>query len=465
MSAEKRFDMILGKQRARARLREFIGEHIFDRKNARVLCLPGENGREIEHVYRKLGFRDENIVGAEIDRHAAKGVRTHYPRIDLREGSLLDVVQKIVTSPDEPPFDVVSLDFCGNFTEEKFFPLRFLQMTGKLARRVVVASNLFAGREQTRGQQDLRSGYMQHLIGGASSEELAQFVYSTEAWADHATKQSDNVTLASARDHAARTAMINELTHYGPSCTMSRMHNIAISREDLERTLKSRGVNNESRRHIVPYVMTNPFTMPMGAVLAQTHELYEALLPILKNAPKAFKATIDSNSTPEVVALAWARKVGSAFSDDFGQAHVPIAEAAYSYINDAGHRMVSDYMLFQDNSEHLRRLPQAIAVDTEGGLFLDPDPDDFRPPHEYAQYICKIVQRYHKIPQLWTQGISARVDLGGGALPIDQDGMKEKIVKALKNGRTDDEIMAKYPVTVGTLRALKAHITMAKTPQ
>lgn len=97
MAEEKRFDMILGKQRARARLRDFIGKRLHSYRNGRVLCLPGEHGREIEHVYRKLGFQDRNIVGLEADAGAFQGVREHYPKITSHNETIDDYLSRVIS--------------------------------------------------------------------------------------------------------------------------------------------------------------------------------------------------------------------------------------------------------------------------------------------------------------------------------------------------------------------------------
>ena len=158
---EKRFDMILGKQRARARLREFIGKHLHSRKNARVLCLPGEHGREIEHVYRKLGFRDENITGIEADLASVKGVQEHYPHITVHEGTVAEYAKqeaiRCIESEAKPrPFSVVSLDYCGVFSRDKLEFLSTMAALGHLSDNVVIAVNLFAGRESQVNQKEMR---------------------------------------------------------------------------------------------------------------------------------------------------------------------------------------------------------------------------------------------------------------------------------------------------------------------
>lgn len=457
--------MILGKQRARARFREFIGAHLFARKNARVLCLPGENGREVEHVYRKLGFRDENIVGVEMDARAARGVRTHYPRIEVREGELLDVVGDIVTSKSESPFDVVSLDFCGNFSPEKILALSLLQTTGKLADRCIVGTNFFAGREQKHTQLAIRGNYAAHLQSLASSAERAKFVTAGDAWGESIRARAGGAKLNDARDDAIRSAIIQEMTHDGPMLLLSRQYHVTVQEAALDAHLKDRGMSREMRQQLVPMALKEDggkmLYGPQFALDIRMFEMRKALEALIRAHPGAWR--IPESDDPGAVALSFARKAASAFLDEYGQAHVPVAHDGYSYINDAGHKMVSDYFLFQHHADALSALPRSMDIEDDGEIVLAPDPGTFWPPKAYVQYIYELSARYHAIPQLWVQKYKPRVDLGGGALPIDQDGMKAKIVKALKNGRTDDEVMAKFPVTKGTLSALRANITMGRT--
>ena len=155
----KRFDLDVGKRRLRKRWREFVKKRSFDRKQQRILCFPGEYGFEIEQVYRPLGFKDENIFGVERDPDAAKAIRSRYPKINLFEGEMVDFVNQY----EGPPFGVVSLDYCGHFSDDKMKPLMLLTAGGRLGDRCCVCLNLLAGREQTEDKETLRSLYARFL--------------------------------------------------------------------------------------------------------------------------------------------------------------------------------------------------------------------------------------------------------------------------------------------------------------
>jgi hypothetical protein len=455
---QRRFDMILGKQRARGRLREFIRANLFSYKNARVLCLPGENGREIEHVYRKLGFQDKNIVGVEMDPHAARGVRIHYPGIDVREGDLHSAVKAIVVSDKEEPFDVVSLDFCGQFSLDKLTCLRLLQTAGKLKNRCVIATNFFAGREKRHTQNVIRLEYSQAASEGESDEEAILALLNGE---EIATTIDSDVPLGVARDHAPRRATINELTHYAAMLRLSRVHRIVIGEREIDDLIRVRNRPITERADFIRFFMGNSSEAPGVACTLKIFELQNILETTLRMFPGAIRFT--NNNNPSTIAFALARRAMELFIHAYGRSQMLTAHAGYSYINDAGHKMISDFSAFRYHEDKLNRQPTIFVPDGCGSIELCPTPRSFGHPLAYVEYVNDVgllIARTLKRPNL--QPV-ARIDLGGGALPIDHGGTKNKIVAALKRGRTDDEIMAKWPVTIGTLRALRANITMGRT--
>lgn len=461
--SEKRFDTILGKQRARARLRDFIGKHLHERKQARVLCLPGANGREIEHVYRKLGFRDENIFGIESDADALPAVRAHYPRITVFHGTVNAFVESYVTDPNAPPLDVVSLDYCGNFDLSRLFCLRLLQTAGKLADNVIIATNFFAGREQAKRQRQLKDTVLAGLLGGGVSSKDRVAVEKTpgalDKILDTATEQAANTTLTNARDVAPFIATINELTHFGPYAYLYRCGLRALPRSWTSRIvdkfkLSSHDVFTES-----------PFEVPAVHMAKAREEVADCIRTTLTQLRRSGCDRLIGNdaSGDDVAAATTARQVLSAFQDKRGMAHVPVHWEPYSYVNDVGHRMVSDYMHFRHHRQKLAQIPDGVCIE-DGTLIPAQRPEDFNTPVAYLRYVLNIATQWSQLPQLFAQQRehTPRIDLGGGALPFDSERTKARVVELLKKGRTDDEILARFPITVGTLRALKANITMGR---
>lgn len=457
---QKRFDTILGKQRARARLREFIGTNLFSYKNARVLCLPGENGREIEHVYRKLGFQDKNIVGVEMDPSAARGVRSHYPNIDVREGDLHSVVKAIVTSGKEEPFDVVSLDFCGQFSLDKLTCLRLLQTAGKLKNRCVIATNFFAGREKQDAQYMIRLEYSQAACERQSDEEA---IFDLLNGGDIAATINSGVPLDVARDHAPRRATINELTHYAAMIRLWRAYGIVIGEREIDDLIRIRNRPITERADFIRFFVGSPTEAPGVACVLKMFELQNILEAALQMFPGALSFTNDGS--PSTIAFALARRAMELFIHVYGRSQMLAAHAGYSYINDAGHKMISDFCAFLYHEDKLNRQPTIFVPGEGGSIKLCPTPQSFGHPLAYVEYVNDVGLLIPKTLRREPNPLQpvARIDLGGGALPIDHGGMKNKIVAALKRGRTDDEIMAKWPVTIGTLRALRANITMGRT--
>jgi len=156
-AVSKRYDLDVGKQRSRAKLRKFIKKRLFNRKKAHVLCLPGSYGTEIESIYRKLGIPDHNIFGVERDPAAAKRIQERYPEINVYCGEMNHFIYEY----DGPPFDIVSLDYCGYYSPRRLAAVSLLAANHRLSRKAVIAVNFMAGREQARHQDQIR---LQHAL-------------------------------------------------------------------------------------------------------------------------------------------------------------------------------------------------------------------------------------------------------------------------------------------------------------
>jgi hypothetical protein len=425
----ERFDMILGKQRARARLRDFIGSHILSRKNARVLCLPGENGREIEHVYRKLGFRDENIVGVEMNPKAADGVRSHYPKIRLEVGDVREVTSRLLlVEPNEPPFDVVSLDYCGQFSEKRVDILRMLQAFNKIADRVVVATNFFAGREKKKAKEELRGYQYLDSIKRMNVVEHTRFVSRMINGEVDYTNNADpaaEIDVAAARDVSPFRAIVRNVRIDGP---------------------------------VARFVLTRDSTHKYTGLRLPTTMIRDAVVLATTFWP--------TNETVQVTPNEFASHIASilltVFIDKIGRAHHPDDCARYGYVNDAGHRMISDYLFFKSFSDKIKLFPDVLIAGKDPQWRLAVQPNDSLSALELismVQATMKLRDKYIPPPLQ----IPPRIDLGGGAFKIDDEKLRSKIIQSIKKGRSDEEILAKFPITIGSLRAFKANVTRERS--
>lgn len=463
----KRYEVDSGKARARARFREFLRPRIHNRKDQHVLCFPGEHGFEIEQVYRKLGFRDENIHGVERDPRAAKAIREKYPNITLFEGDLVD----FVTSYDGPPFAVASFDFCGHYGQDKMVPIAVLCARGLLQGRSVVGLNLLAGRETTKPQTHMRESYARMLLDRSSSLEDMSCPRIDEAIA--AVVEASGEDLAVVRDNAITHDLLAVMSYSMPAV-------FACWRFDLQKaagtafhltpsTEKSYSEKGELRLSNVRRVED-----PQGVALALQikHEAIAAINEELQlwGVPEAAKRSARQLGIPSAFFdYHLGRTLVMAWFDTYGRPLLPTALERYSYISNSGKRMVSDFVEVRSFEKAFQSLPEMVAPYTDS---KDPDAHRFRLtpcPNTLSQgdylerlrslvfgYADKIARHVKLEPDQWP----LREDLGGGPQTFDEEKAKNWALQLLRKGRQLGEVASKTHLSLGTLRALKAHLTM-----
>ena len=458
---EKRFDMILGKQRARARLREFIGKHLHSRKNARVLCLPGEHGREIEHVYRKLGFRDENITGIEADLASVKGVQEHYPHITVHEGTVAEYAKqeaiRCIESEAKPrPFSVVSLDYCGVFSRDKLEFLSTMAALGHLSDNVVIAVNLFAGRESQVNQKEMREALACRLSFERKDPRISNVTqYLSTARGAELDDARDVCTALNVEDFVCHQAAGRRMCFHGP---YSHCRHVKV--DWLSPTMRQSMVWSIEHNGLDQAKLLLGDHLPVFAIDACMNELIEQLAEAAKHLPPRMLA---NDSTDVIERRVWIQGIncGDFLVHKHGPGYYLTAAERYSYINDAGHRMNSDYLYFRRvDQQRINRIRDWAVVDDDGFLQVCPEICAMEPVEKilHIQALCQAFVPLLK-DEMKIDEVPERIHLGGGAIPMDSEKVRQRITHLIQRGKTDDEIMSRYPVTVGSLRAYRAHVT------
>jgi hypothetical protein len=132
--------------------------------------------------------------------------------------------------------------------------------------------------------------------------------------------------------------------------------------------------------------------------------------------------------------------------------------------------MVSDLFEFRTFREELNAIPFVVEPifhkerQTEHRFFLHPAPSDFPSVAAYVNHMmlkvgkpyAKICARIKSEASQWPE----RVDLGGKRQSFDEEKAKGRAIQLLKRGRDMLDVATKTHLSLGTLRALKAHLTM-----
>lgn len=130
----------------------FIARHLspFERRSAKVLCLPSLYCQNEVQLYLDLGFKPEKILAVEgtSDPEERKLFVENANKLGVRYelGDLIDILPKLDES-----FDVVSLDFLGGLCMKYMEILNYVS----LSNRALILVNTQAGRESREIQYRL----------------------------------------------------------------------------------------------------------------------------------------------------------------------------------------------------------------------------------------------------------------------------------------------------------------------
>ncbi len=463
----KRYDLDVGKRRMRREWRTFVKERSSFRKDARILCFPGEYGFEIEQCYRPLGFRDENIFGVERDPSVAKAIRQRYPKINLFEGELVDFVRQY----EGAPFSVVSLDYCGNFGADKIAPVGMMALRGMLAPRCVLAVNILAGREQKEDQENLRYLYARYLMDQRQSRGE---VLSLEEAVELVNEASAH-ELADVRDNAFTQDFLATLGYTVPALRVSVGQDLTKLRGTaFGLRFGARVVSNDGTHATVEGASPVNTDDRLNLAIMIKHEAIQDIREELRVTGVVQTAQANwrwMGMPPEFFEDDLGRMLVMAFYDQYGLPDLPVNLKRFSYVSESGKRMISDFVETRKMEQQLALIETLVApfrskADPSAHRFMlvpRPEKDDLR---EYLLRVRKMVRNYHDLvaqhvrtePDAWP----ARTDLGGGeAIPLNQERLKERVIGLAERGLSTEEIAQKVPyMQPGSIRAIKAHVTM-----
>lgn len=442
----KRYDLDLGKKRARKKLREFIKKRIFNRKDAQVLCLPGVFGTEIEDVYRKLGFKDPNIIGLERDVAAIPRLSERYPEVNILNASVSD----FATSYTGRPFDVVSVDYCGLASDDKIIPVLDLVRRGYISDRCVVHINVMAGREG----KDLQSNMFAAAAARQKELEKPEFHGTTLAGLEAAvaalgaTTHTHESSLHDARDGFLSSCLVKFVTAASqlPVCLERGLLNL------LFEVFADKDLVLNADLYLGPSWLANALGIKAATLISPE---IESMLR------RGFKVPVTREWLCTRLVQAWI--------DQRCQCLYPTAMERYSYVSESGRRMMTDLVEYRSMRREARSIHPGldVLIDDNGypGVALNPGVETFTSEFDYVAFlgrtvadITAVVRRQHWV--CW-DALPTRIDLGGGRAILTEDQVKEKLIRLIHAGKTNTQILKKFPTTSKrTLAALRAHVTM-----
>ncbi|PIZ52424.1 hypothetical protein COY27_00315 [Candidatus Woesearchaeota archaeon CG_4_10_14_0_2_um_filter_33_13] len=203
MAEVKSFKTDSAKQLWRERIVDFVRRHYSpgQLRNLQVLCLAGKEMQEVFEIYDQLGVKRRNIVSLE-------EITSEY-EAEKRLNESLDQPITVVNSPvtaylnqvQNRRFDIVCLDYCGYFDDERYLDISKLALRGLLGPRAILITNYQMAREGRIAQHGLRRTGLfvnehERLIH-ADPEQFKQFILDNVKIVDNETSLGDlrNITV------------------------------------------------------------------------------------------------------------------------------------------------------------------------------------------------------------------------------------------------------------------------------
>lgn len=213
MASVKSFSQDPAKKLWRERMVDFVRKHYTPNqiRNFRVLCFAGKEMAEVFDVYDPLRVKRKNVVSLECDRgeyeEQAKLNETLEQRIKVVPASALDYFSR---QPAQT-FDMISLDYCGYFNDEKVLTLNRIALNGWLSPKAVLFTNYQSGRENAIVQRALRitgvyAKAHKELVD-ADFEKHRKFVLNNTSATD------DDTSLETLRDSTIQCTPVAEMVH------------------------------------------------------------------------------------------------------------------------------------------------------------------------------------------------------------------------------------------------------------
>ena len=383
---------------------------------------------------------------------------------------------------DGPPFDIVSLDYCGNFGRDKIIPLAILSSRGLLSERCCLAVNLMAGREKAEDKESMRQLYGRYLQNLRQQQD-GQLIDLDEALAIVAKAGEEQ--LSAVRDSAMTQAITSSVSYLMPSlrvafdCELKKAQGTAfVLSSDATKDVDDNGrVCLSNVKLVGEDRMTVAQSIKHEAILHVNDELKSRGITDVARKQAMLDAYMGRKPLVphDFFEYHVGRTIVMMFYDQFGHPDFPYSIERYAYISESGKRMISDFVETRKFSQTLDRMPTMVAPlhhkeDPDKHRFvLHPDPDLSTPEKmtAYIKQLAKAVYYYagniaKHLQRTEADSWKPRVDLGGGdAIPVNEEKLKARVIELVKKGRTTEEIAQKVPyLQPGTIRAIRAHVTM-----
>ena len=402
-------------------------------RNFRVLCFAGKEMTEVFDVYDELGVKRKNVVSLECDTREYDAMcavnDSLEKRIKIVPASALDYLSR---QPLQP-FDLISLDYCGYFNDEKNLILDRIALHGWLSPRSVLVTNYLKGREtkMVRDSFEHSSLYIKEKIGlsSLSAEEFGDLYRRIGE-----EESADSFDLADTRDAIVQTVPIQKMFNgsgfWNTSLFRTWINSFSPDTRDLLERIR-KDVNDGKCKQIMSYLQ------------------------------RVFEESANNNTTKMFLLLLSTSEI---------RQYVLKEHEAYAYVSDSGAPMISDFYLFQQpilppTCQNPRKVVNYFVEDEGMRIRVKDDKAAIKMLRAFEEFVFKTFpeQRVEDMSSIERVVLEAERESSGSAAKrkttTSKKSMREVIYSALSAATPDIEIIAAYGVTKMQLAGYKAAYT------
>ncbi len=139
----------------------------------RVLCLAGADLWEYNEIYSHLPrMREKNLTVVERNKLNARLIKASLPNAEVYAGELLDYVNQT-----DKKFDVISLDFCSEFTPQIAEILKAIRHRELLADKGVIILAVSGQREKKAAKKEMHDTLAMAMLHGTPEQTAEAHMY------------------------------------------------------------------------------------------------------------------------------------------------------------------------------------------------------------------------------------------------------------------------------------------------
>ena len=425
------------KAKSREKLYEFIKRnlHFKDPKEMKVMCFPGaenkgEEALEVKEVYDRLGIPRENIYGVEYSYKKAKRLEKSNLGIKVYNIDAIDFFKET-----EEKFDIISLDYTGNFGDSEFQTLQEIIFNRCLNKNSILATNFFGARENLRTQISL---LLESSLAGHCYGDDTQFKNLDETLTNLITKEN-KPDLSKIRDGISVT--IYGLLGSGKYCKgitedhilfKSPVKDVADSRlkSIIQKTLDNKDETRERLEEIIKQNKSIGLTTISEVAGLPLHSHGNLWANIQRQTLSEYLSKVlncDFNIAKGLVYLLEARYSGGHFMEE---------NKRYRYISNKNCPMIMDLFYVRSYDNVLKNIDSIFSINPEGVNF-----NPFKISSSRLNTILRQILRY--IDNSIGIKFPEREFLGGS---YNRERLsREELIYLIESGVPSEEILETYP--------------------